>query len=244
MKLPISICVAAIVATAVGAQSASHASVNPNARAYFSQLYEAGGFFSSINLTDSDGKPDVRRELNTDYVCFSDDFASVNFFTFNTMAYDERFATAFASVSKGPTTPEQWQESTRIMQLVRQDAPYVDFLDDTTLSVLPARAKTFLRQGGRLLTAEFYRKGVKSNEVEYQWNGSAWVIQESQDPSAYTKTTKVFHLSIEPTTLRYVEQVTITITVGSGETATTESRTVDSELGSGACERIPAAQSK
>jgi hypothetical protein len=194
-----------------------------SARDYYTQLYDAGGFARSIQQ----------------YVCFNDDAKEMEFFTFATMAYDERYAKAYQSFNEQPTTPDKQQEAWHTMKSLQEVVPYLDFLDDVLLSVFPPKAQAYLRQGGRLLEASFYRKGVKSGEVEYQWEGQSWVVQEAPDASAYVKTMKTFRLSIEPATLRYIEQVTITDTVGSGQTQTTESHIEESQLGSGMCEKIP-----
>jgi len=221
------------------------------ARAYYTQLYDAGGFFRSIPVTNSDGKSDALRALDKDYVCFSDDQQSGGFFAFDTMAYDEKYSKASAAeqeimeqygpreLNKNAEKYEEYLDASHTVETIQQRVPYVSFLDDHILGVFPSKMQTYLRQGGRLLAADFYRKGVKSGEAEYEWDGNSWVVQEAPDPSAYVKTRKIFRLSIEPTTLRYIERVTITSTAGSGETMVTETRTIDSALGSGMCEKIP-----
>jgi hypothetical protein len=192
-----------------------------SARDYYTQLYDAGGFHRS----------------GQQYVCFNDDATDTGFFTFNTMAYDERYAKAYQSVSQQPTTADKQQEAWRTMKAIQEPIPYVDFLDDVVLGVLPAQAQAYLRQGGRLLEASFYMKGVKSGEVEYQWEENSWVFHQTSDLSANIKTRKTFRLSIEPATLRYIQQLTITDAAGSGETKATESHAAG--LLSGSCEKIP-----
>jgi hypothetical protein len=123
------------------------------------------------------------------------------------------------------------------------DAAYVTFFDDDIIGALslPSNTREYLQAGGRLLGAGFYSGGVKVNGATYEWDEDSWVVRElPADPNASVKTMKTFRLSIEPTTLRYAERVTITLTAGSGQTMATKSGTVDSELGSGTCERIPA----
>jgi len=219
-------------------------SVRPTvARAYYMQLYEAGGFFRFVPTTNSDGKSEVLTALDQDYVCFNDDAQSQMFFAFSAEAYDERYAKAGqVFLNAADATAEKQQEAWHLMKSIQQSAPYVDFLDDTTPGLLPPNTQEYFRQGKRALDASFYRKGVKSGGAEYHWDGNSWVVKETSDPGVYIKATKTFRLSIEPTTLRYVEQVTITSTAGTGETAVTESRTEDSNLGSGMCERIPSTQ--
>jgi V8-like Glu-specific endopeptidase len=157
------------------------------------------------------------------HVCFSDDSRKTTFFTFEAWAYDK-----MGFVHAVDTQP---------------DAAYVTFFDDDIIGALslPSNTREYLQAGGRLLGAGFYSGGVKVNGATYEWDEDSWVVRElPADPNASVKTMKTFRLSIEPTTLRYAERVTITLTAGSGQTMATKSGTVDSELGSGTCERIPA----
>ena len=92
------------------------------------------------------------------------------------------------------------------------------------------------------MSLDIYKKGVKTSEIEYSGTENSWVTQES-GPSGGVKKTNLYRLSIEPATLRYTETLTVTLTAGSGDAAATRSYTVDSELGSGTCEKIPYKQS-
>jgi hypothetical protein len=210
------------------------------ARTYYLQLYKAGGFFRSISVVNSDGRPGVVTLPYRHYVCFNDDARSQVFFAFSTTAYDERFAKAWETVTEPRLSASANAEAWQTVEAIRRDnAAYVELLDRTTFNILPASAQEFLRKGGRVLDADFYRRGVKSGGTEYQWDGNSWVVEEVPDSSAYVKTTKTFRLSIEPATLRYIERVTITTAAGSGNTMASDSHTEDSELGSGTCEQIP-----
>ena len=83
-----------------------------------------------------------------------------------------------------------------------------------------------------------YDKGVKTNTLQYHWDGSSWFLSiPPTDPNANTRTSKIFQLSIEPTTMRYAESVAVTVTVGHGETAATDTRRLDPRVG--VCEKIP-----
>ena len=96
----------------------------------------------------------------------------------------------------------------------------------------------FFRSGGRLLEEDIYDKGVKTNTLEYRWDGSSWFISVSPiDPKAYSRTSKILRMSIEPTTMRYVESTTVTMTVGWGDVAASETN----QYGpwAGACEKVP-----
>lgn len=236
-KLFLLVCLVAGVVSAQSAPPRKEMPATATARDYYTQLYNAGGFFHSIPATDSNGKADVLTVLDQHFVCFNDDAKDTDFFTFITMAYDERYAKAYQSVSEQPTTPDKQQEAWRTMDSIRQQVPYVEFMDDAMLGIFSPNSQTYFRQGGRLLEASFYMKGVKSGEVEYQWEENSWVFQQTSDLSANIKTTKTFRLSIEPATLRYIQQFTITDTAGSGETKVIESHAAG--LFSGTCEKIP-----
>jgi Trypsin-like peptidase domain len=223
-------------------EGAPSSSVAPTeARAYYRQLYDAGGFFHSLSVTDSNGKPDILTVLDRYFVCFNDDSKSQTFFTFSAMAYDERYAKASQVFEEARSAAAQ-QDARRAMQAVEQTAPYIQFFDANLLDAWPPDAQSYFRQGGRTLSADIYKKGVKITEVEYHGNENLWVAQES-GPSGGVKKTKTYHLSIEPATLRYTETLTVSFTAGSGDAMATQSYTRDSELGSGTCEKIPYKQS-
>jgi S1-C subfamily serine protease len=201
-----------------------------SARDYYQQLVVAGGF--------SGGLPG--------YVCFSDDSNSGTFFTFRAYAYDAEYYNAQAKL---PTfeqaqaagfpnvTPEE-KTQFNIMERVQRTAPYVSFLMKGWLESFPQEAQQFFRSGGRVLDETVYEKGVKVNTIEYRWDGSSWFISiPPADPNAYTRTSKILRLSIEPTTMRYVDSTTVTVTVGKGETAATDT----SHYGPwpGVCEKVP-----
>jgi hypothetical protein len=218
------------------------ASVAPTeARAYYRQLYDAGGLFHSLSTTDSNGKPDSLTVLDKDFVCFNDDSKSQTFFTFEAMGYDERYAKA-SQVSEEARSAAAQQDARRAMQAVEQTAPYIQFFDANLLDAWPPDAQSYFRQGGRSMSLDIYKQGVKTSEIEYSGTENSWVTQES-GPSGGVKKTKLYRLSIEPATLRYTETLTVTLTAGSGDAAATRSYTVDSELGSGTCEKIPYKQS-
>lgn len=214
-------------------------SVSPSARDYYNELYGAGGFFRSISATNSDGKPEVLTVLDKHFVCFNDDPHSQEFFTFEAMAYDEQYAKASKSIDETPQNAGTPTEAWRTMESIQTSAGYIDFVPDFFLNAMKPEAQGYFRRGGRVLEADIYRKGVKTSEAEYHGTKNSWVVEDSPDPNAHVKTTKTFQLSIEPTTLRYSEILAITLTAGSGETMATRSDTVDSELGSGTCEKIP-----
>jgi len=202
----------------------------PGARDYYQQLYNAGGF--------SNGLPNA--------VCFSDDAHSGSFFTFVAYAYDKDYYDAQAKL---PTfeqaqtagypgvTPEQMTQF-KIMERVQRTAPYVSFLMKGWFETFPREAQQFFRSGGRVLDETIYEKGVKVNTIEYRWDGSSWYFSiPPADPNAYTKTLKILRLAIEPTSMRYVDSTTVTMTVGSGATAATHTDRYGPW--GGVCEKVP-----
>jgi Trypsin-like peptidase domain len=213
------------------------------ARGYYQQLLRAGGF--------SEGLPS--------YACFSDDPHSDSFFTFTAYAFDPDYYNAQAKVQAegcNPTDPACWSggsvgsgdfKHTRvtpeilklfeIMAARQRTAPYVTFLMRGLLERFSPKAQQFFRSGGRVLEETVYEKGVKVNTLEYQWDGSSWVLSiPPADPAAYTQTSKVLRLSIEPSTMRYADSAAVTITVGTGDTAATD--TSNYGPSSGTCEKV------
>jgi Trypsin-like peptidase domain len=229
---------AATVAIPPGAQIGEPPQQAVSAHDYYQQLYAAGGFFHTVNAVDSTGKPNVITGTKPDerYVCFNEDASSVVFFTFGALAYDAKYSQAYQKVSQGPTNinDEPW----KTMQRIQQDAPYVDFVPDFLLGLMPPRSQEFFRGGGRALTANFYVKGVKSSTIEYHWDGKAWIHDEQpEEPNAVVRTDKIRRLSVEPATLRYIEMLTTITSVGADETKASDSQL--ELLSSGTCERIP-----
>jgi hypothetical protein len=211
-----------------GPVSAAETPVTP--RDYYNQLFGAGGF--------SGDRPS--------YACFSDDAHSTTFFTFRAYVYDADYYNAqaklptfqekMASGSDIVTAEEQKQFD--IMEARHRTAPYVTFLMKGWLESFSPAAQQFFRSGGRILEENVYDKGVKTNTLEYRWNGSSWFLSiPPPDPKAYSRTSKVLGLSIEPTTMRYADSASVTITVGWRDTAATDT----SRYGpwAGVCERVP-----
>jgi V8-like Glu-specific endopeptidase len=210
--------------------SATAAKTNPIAHNYYQQLFDAGGFSGHVGR---------------DYVCFSDDANSDSFFIFVAEAYDEDYNKAgkkSVEVLKtgGDTTtanPEM-KKVFAIQETIQRTAPYVTFLPEVLLGYHSPENQQFLRGGGRILEETVYEKGVKVGYIDYRWDGSSWFTSSpSPDPNAYTRTSKVFHLSIEPTTMRYANSADVTITVGHGDTAA--GGTDHFGPWAGTCEKVP-----
>lgn len=218
------------------------AEIPVTARDFYQQLFRAGGFSGDL----------------PSYVCFSDDPHSTTFFTFRAYAYDPDYYSAQAKVqamAPNPSDPSAWSggkvgegklndEVTpemmtqfNVMEARQRTAPYVTFLMKGWLESFPANAQQFFRSGGRILEENVYDKGVKTNTLEYEWNGSSWSLSiPSPDPKAYSRTSKILGLSIEPTTMRYADSTSVTITIGWGDTAATDT----SHYGpwTGICEKV------
>ena len=205
-------------------------------RDYYQQLFDAGGFVVGKDL----GGHIV---LNSDYVCFSDDTHSGTFFAFKAMYYDENYVREFRKYSDllekllhspGSTdlkeeTEKQYYVYNEIEQ--SQNAPpYVEFV----AYYVPELQKIF-PHGGRYLRTKVYEKGIEVDTDAYLWDGSSWF--DSIPSRTNTILSKIRRLSIEPSTLRYVESVTVPTTTGSGETASTETSRRGPWIG--ACEKIP-----
>jgi hypothetical protein len=208
----------------------AESTTNP-ARNYYQQLFDAGGF--------SHGLPNG--------VCFSDDAQSGTFFTFVAYAFDKDYYDAQAKLTtldmqaraaglQNVTQEEMTQLN--IMERVQRTASYVTYLMKVVLESFPPNAQQFFRSGGRILWEDVYEKGVKTDTLEYLWDGSSWFLSiPPTDPNAYSRTTRILHLSIEPTTMRYAESSTVTITVGKGDTAATGTDRYGPWAG--VCEKVP-----
>jgi hypothetical protein len=218
------------------------ARTNPTDRDYYQQLFDAGGFAEPLHITNSDGSPVTdgpKTMLRTaDYVCFADNTRSGSFFTFTAYGFDENYNKAQDELIEVSDEKERGKRLD-VMRVIQQGAPYIDFVPTIAMNAAPLNFQKFFRSGGRTLTETVYQKGVKvGGTLEYHWNGSAWLIPvPPADPNAYTLESKTYSLSIEPTTMRYVEATSITLTVGKGDTAATGTHNYGPW--GGVCEKIP-----
>jgi hypothetical protein len=212
------------------------AKTNASDRDYYQQLYAADGFTHESFATAPDGsKISLGRMPNADYVCFSDNAYSGTFFTFNADAYDENYSKAWDNLER--LSAAEWEKQRNIQQAIQQTAPYVHFITRPWLDAYPPDIQQFFRRGGRHLEETVYEKGVKINTLDYEWDGNSWFLPfPPTDPNAYTRKSEVLHLAIEPNTMRYIDSMTVTITVGRGEAATDTSRHGSQ---AGVCEKIP-----
>jgi Trypsin-like peptidase domain len=181
---------------------------NLGARDYYQQLYDAGGFSSSI-ATTSHGEPEISTVPSATHVCFEDDAGAVDFFTFFAMGYDEAYAKASAK-SKEIVLQKDWKqnpdkvrefiEAVNTYEVIQKRSPYVGLLPDEVMNVLGAETpelEKYLRQGGRLLEMHLYSKGVRTATLQFHWNGNKGFWEALPQGT----------LSIEPATLRYEEHL-------------------------------------
>lgn len=203
---------------------------NPSDRDYYQQLYDAGGF----------------SEAPPEYVCFSDDAHSGAFFTFTAFAYDQSFDNAWNMLEFVTThkdsgildVEKEKENSISTMNSIHEKMPYVTFLWRDIMNSLPADTQTFYRNGGRTLYEAVYQKGVKTNALEYEWDGSAWLFSlHPADPNIYPQLSRVEQLSIEPTTMRYLDSLTVTTTDGTGDPKASSTQIYGPFAG--VCEKVP-----
>jgi hypothetical protein len=119
-----------------------------DARAYFQQIYNAGGFFTTIHTAEG---TDIITS-NEDWVCYEDNPRAIDFVVFKTMSFVR--------------LPQKHLPS------------YVGTVSsDELLNMFPADLQTFFRDGGAVLDQDVYVRGVKGWSVEYQWDGEHWFAQ-------------------------------------------------------------------
>ena len=210
--------------------SAVATKTNSIARDYYQQLFDAGGFSTHFGRA---------------YVCFSDDANSGRFFTFFAVAYDENYSKAEKKsveiLESGGDTTTANPEIEKIFEIehrIQGTGPYVTFLPEDFLSDYSPDQRQFLRDGGRVLIETDYEKGIKGGGMLYLWDGSKWVQRmQPQHPEADVQVSKIFYLSIEPSTMRYSQSGDITVTAGRGKTAVTRKDKFDPW--DGVCEEVP-----
>jgi hypothetical protein len=184
---------------------------NLSARAYFKQLYDAGGFLVSSAATTADGKSEIVTSPSDNYVCFNDNASAVGFFTFLALAYDAQFDKLRSKSTdimmqknwrQNPDKLREFTEAVDMQEVIQKRAPYVGFLSEDILAVLPSELQAYFRQGRRILNMNLYSKGVKSGTFEFHsTNDSSWTRSSSKGLEET--------LSIEPTTLRYMDSHTL-----------------------------------
>ena len=148
------------------------------ARSFYDQDYNAGVFAPEEFATAPDGsKITLGRMRNADYVCFSDDARSDEFFTFTAWAYDKEYdGTSHAKSSDR----EEFVKQMKIRKVIEQGAPYISFLSGEVVNQMQSGEREFFLSGRRHLEKDVYSKGVKIDMLEYQWDGTSWFLHNRQ----------------------------------------------------------------
>jgi hypothetical protein len=149
-------------------------------RRFYDQDYNAGVFAPEEFATAPDGsKIPLGRMRNADYVCFSDDARSDEFFTFTAWAYDKEYDESSDMVGKA-SNPNELVKYQEIVQVIKQGAPYISFLPGELVRQMRSRGREFFLSGGRHLEKDVYSKGVKIDMLEYHWDGTSWFFHNQQ----------------------------------------------------------------
>jgi hypothetical protein len=235
-------------AQAPSSQRQSSAKTGPTDREFFQELYDRGEFLEDEKIRNPDGwVVGLKRALNTDYVCFSNDAHSGRFFTFIAWAYDENYsaagdrgAAALGFSESRRVSDADMQKQVNAMQAIQKSAPYVHFIAGDQLEAYPPDAQKFFQAGGRVLIVTNYEKGARRENLHYREDGdNLWFATVSTTGAAAddSRPSKVLSISIDPPTMHYTESATVeetAFTTASGvRTATSE------DTGAGACEKIP-----
>jgi len=189
------------------------------ARRFYEQDNE-GGMFNPENFgTAPDGsKVSLGRMSNANYVCFSGETHSDEFFTFRAFAYDREYDEAWHLLDKvgDPSNPSDREDffkrqakQMEIQRAIKQDAAYLDFLTGELVKHMPPGEREFFLNGGRMFEKDVYSKAVKVDMFEYHWNGTSWFSHDLQflpsflgivrptSPDAPASSPKARHLSIQ-----------------------------------------------
>jgi S1-C subfamily serine protease len=188
------------------------------AHGFYEQDTKAGLFNPENFGTAPDGsKVSLGRMSNADYVCFSDDVSSDEFFTFQAWAYSKEYDEAWHLLDKvgDPSNPSNREDffkrqakQIEIQRAIKQDAPYLNFLSGGVVKDTQSSIDGFFRDGGRILKKDIYSKGIKVDTFEYHWGGTSWFLHDLQflgifgatpprGPDAPTSSARARFLSIQ-----------------------------------------------
>jgi hypothetical protein len=234
-----------LMAGVIAAQSlAPRKDIGPTAaRAYYTQLYEAGGF---AEVVAEDGE----NPLSKHFVCYNDDDSSGEFFVFTATRFDQEYSDAAVTLDKlakqyvgtGLTHGEAMQDPKVIqaletMKKIQQATPYVHFWvgDRAKWNSLPRLQSPRFQFG--TLSADVYKKGVKEGVGAWgcDENSNSWLNYSSRTTDGTITEDRTYRLFIEPKTLRYREIVTVIFTEGEGDTKVSDSKSSEE---SGSCEIV------
>jgi hypothetical protein len=211
------------------------------ARAYFMQLYNAGGFAKEVAEENSAIKH---------YVCYNDDDSSGEFFVFEAGRFDQQYSDASVALvnlakqygDRGLTHGEAMHDpkvvqALQTMKKIQDGTPYVQFWmgDLATWNSLPHLQSPWFQFGS--LSANIYKKGVRDGFEAWGWdqNSDSWMNYMSQTTNDNVAEQWTYRLSIEPSTMRYRKTATVIFSAGTGATKVSDSKSFEE---SGTCERI------
>jgi hypothetical protein len=206
------------------------------ARSFYDQDYNAGVFAPEEFTTAPDGsKIPLGRMRNADYVCFTSDTHSDEFFTFTAWVYDKEYDEAVSSRGK---PREESMKNMETVRVVKNSKPYVYFLLGADSALRSGRLRDFFLSGGRLLEKNVFLKGIKVDTLEYHWDGTSWLFHDLQYLG-------LFHsFSMVPTSTPRARRLSIQLFSKEGDLWTmqvlryVESDSEHNVVASGFCERV------
>jgi hypothetical protein len=166
-------------------------------RAYFDELKSAGAFVYTLT-TD---KGEIKSAPNPGYVCFVEGSPMADrnglFLTFEARAYDKYYAEAMVTIASNATSEEK-KKALATIESIQHRQPYVGFLPDEIMSLLPAEAADFFRRGGEELDLRLYLHGVKD------WNVDLYRVGETDK---WNSKNGKMDFALEPSTMRFLWSV-------------------------------------
>jgi S1-C subfamily serine protease len=208
------------------------------AHRFYEQDNQAGLFNpENFGTAPDSSKVSLGRISSADYVCFSDDVRSDEFFTFQAWAYSKEYDKAWHLLDKVSDREEFVKLQIKQMEIqraIRQDAPYLNFLSGDDVKDTRSSIDGFFLNAGRMLKKDVYSKGIKVDTFEYHWGGTSWFFHDlqflgifgampSRGPDAPTSSPRARFLSIQlfreddfMQVLRYAESDTDHHVIASG----------------------------
>jgi len=163
-------------------------------RAYFDELKSAGAFVYTLTTT----KGETMSAPNPGFVCFAEDSPMADssglFLVFEARAYDRYYAEAQATITSN-ASPEEKKKALATIENIQHRQPYVGFLPDEFLSILPAEAADFFRKGGEEMDLRLYMHGVKA------WTEDLYRVEETDK---WNSRNGKMDFAVEPFTLRFL----------------------------------------
>jgi hypothetical protein len=166
-------------------------------RGYFEEIKNAGGFMHTV--IDVEGKK--HSAPDTGYVCFAENNSATEnagvFLTFMATAYDKYYAEA-QKVLESNAGAEEKRKALATIEAAQDREPYVGFLTDDFMPLLPADAAEFYHKGGEMLELSLYMHGVKT------WTESLHRFNFSK---SWDSTNHKMDFAVEASTMRFLWSV-------------------------------------